>query len=182
MGAAYETNLTEKKGGHMKKLFQLLALSLLVAVSSSAFAAAAGYGSAGCGFGGMLIKENKKLHQIGAWFLNGISGNQTFAITSGTSDCKTQKLAIIEKEQQHFVTNNYGNLVKEMAVGEGENLDALAYLLGCPEEQTKDLGVFAQKNYTSLFGAEEMTPTEMLTALKKGLSDDPRLGPSCHKI
>jgi hypothetical protein len=164
----------------MKKTFMLVALSLVVAVSSSALAA--GYGAAGCGFGGMLIKENRKLHQIGAWFLNGISGNQTFAITSGTSDCSAQGLVMVEKEQQRFVNNNYGNLVKEMAMGDGENLNALAHLLGCPAEQTKDLGAYTQKNYASLFGGVETTPAEMLAALKKGLSGDPMLGPSCHKI
>ncbi len=152
----------------------------MVAVASSALAA--GYGAAGCGFGGMLIKENKKLHQIGAWFLNGILGNQTFAITSGTSDCNTRGLAMTDKEQQIFVENNYTNLVKEMAVGEGESLNALAHLLGCPAGQTKDLGAFTQKNYESIVTGEEVTPAAILAALKKGLLGDPILGPACHNI
>ena len=71
----------------MRKFPLLVTLVGAMAFASSALAA--GYGAAGCGFGGMLIKENKILHQIGAWFLNGILGNQTFAMTSGTSDCKS---------------------------------------------------------------------------------------------
>lgn len=164
----------------MKRVLQLTVLSLMVAFASSTFAA--GYGAAGCGFGGMLIKENKKLHQIGAWFLNGIFGNQTFAITSGTSECGARGVVTAEEEQQLFVENNYGNLVKEMAIGEGESLNALAHLLGCPAEHAKDLGAFTQNHYASIFGSDATTPAEMLTALKQGLSGDQVLGPSCHKI
>jgi hypothetical protein len=156
----------------------MVALLFTLTIASSAFAA--GTGAAGCGLGGMLIKENKLIHQIGAWFLNGISGNQTFAMTSGTSDCKSALSA--QAEQTQFVENNYGNLAKEMAVGQGENLSALAGLMGCSADQTEHFAIFTKDNYNTIFKSEQDTPSEMLASLKKGLSGDQVLAASCPKI
>ena len=157
-----------------------LLIAMLVSLTFASSALAAGTGAAGCGFGGMLIKENKILHQIGAWFLNGILGNQTFAMTSGTSDCKSVLSA--KSEQAQFVENNYSNLAKEMAIGEGENLSALASLMGCSADQTEHFAVFAKDNYNTIFKNEQSTPSEMLASLKEGLSGDPLLAASCPKI
>lgn len=161
----------------MRKIPLIAVLFMASAFATSALAA--GYGSAGCGFGGMLIKENKKLHQIGAWFLNGISGNQTFGMTSGTSGCGDSKMAQSEQEQKLFVENNYDSLAKEMAAGQGETVAALAGLLGCP---VRPFGGFVQANYVSLFPSERTTPAEMLDAVKRGLIEEPALAASCHRV
>jgi len=161
----------------MRKFPLLIAMLVSLTFASSALAAG---GAAGCGFGGMLIKENKILHQIGAWFLNGLLGNQTFAMTSGTSDCKNALSA--NSEQVQFVENNYSNLAKEMAIGQGENLGALANLMGCSADQTEHFAVFAKDNYNTIFKSEQSTPSEMLASLKEGLSGDPVLAASCPKI
>ena len=164
----------------MRKLPAMVALLFTLTFASSALAA--GYGSAGCGFGGMLIKENKILHQVGAWFLNGIFGNQTFAMTSGTSGCGKSGLVMAENEQTVFVQNNYNSLAKEMATGEGENLTTLAGLMGCSADQAAHFAVFTKDNYKTIFKNEQDTPSEMLASLKEGLSGDPVLAASCPKI
>lgn len=164
----------------MKRLSWGVAMLGALAFASPAFAA--GYGAAGCGFGGLLIKDNKKLPQIGAWLLNGVLGNQTFGISSGTSECGSSGPAPAEKEQKSFIENNYHSLAREMATGEGEELRTLAGLLGCPSGQVGDFGVFAQKNYASLFKSDGTTPAEMLDALKEALSGDQRFASSCDKI
>ncbi|MBN4054484.1 DUF3015 family protein [Nitrospira defluvii] len=164
----------------MKRLFVLAIFGLTLVFASNSFAA--GYGAAGCGFGGELIKENKILHQIGAAILNGILGNQTFGITSGTSGCGESGLVLAESEQERFVENNYDTLAKEMASGEGENLTTLAGLLGCSSAQVQSFGSFTQSHYPSIFKTGETTPSEMLVALKDGLSLEPTLAVSCQKI
>jgi|SRR5579884_1346096 len=164
----------------MRKLPVVVAMLFSLTIVPSAFAA--GYGAAGCGFGGSLIKENRILPQIGAWFLNSLLGNQTFAMTSGTSDCTGIKGVMADKNQEQFVQENYGTLAKEMAVGQGEGLNTLSDLLGCPAEKRESFASFAKQNYPSLFKDETTAPTEMLAALKKGLSSEPVFASSCNKI
>jgi hypothetical protein len=169
----------------MKKIPLLLAVIFVVtAFASPVFAAAAGYGAAGCGWGGKVIKKNNDiLAQLGATALNGVSSNQTFAMTSGTSGCsKAMGLVTAESEQTLFVENNYNGLVKEMAAGQGESLNTLAGLLGCSADQTGSFASFTKQNYNTIFVSEQTTPSEMLASLKKGMSGDPALSTSCSKI
>ncbi len=164
----------------MKK-FSLFA-SFFVAIALTSSAMAAGYGAAGCGFGSMVITENKKLHQVGAWFLNAIFGNQTFGMTSGTSNCGESGIVLAEKEQKVFVETNFQSLTKEMASGEGEDLNTLASLLGCPLNQTSAFGTFTQANFTSLFPSGGTSPSQMLSSLKARMASDEHFGQTCHNI
>ncbi len=151
----------------MKKLVMLTVLGLSLTFVPNGFTA--GYGAAGCGFGGELIKENKILHQIGAVILNGLLGNQTFGMASGTSGCGEDGLVLAENEQEKFVGNNYETLTKEMASGKGENLTTLAGLLGCSSDSVQRFASFTQSHYPSIFKTEGTTSSEMLVALKDGL-------------
>jgi Protein of unknown function (DUF3015) len=158
-----------------------LLIALIVSLMFASSAMAAGYGAAGCGFGGAVIKDNKILPQIGAWFLNGLLGNQTFAMTSGTSNCGGLGTKAMN-DQEQFVKSNYPSLAKEMAAGEGENLTALAGLMGCSANGTGQFAVFAKQNYGSIFPNEQTTPTDMLNTLKREISSDPEMAAACPKI
>ena len=165
----------------MKKLPLLVAMLVSLLFTSSAFAA--GYGAAGCGWGGKVVgKNNDILAQWGANILNNIVGNQTFAISSGTSGCSKSGLVTAESEQTLFVANNYQSLVKQMAAGEGEDLATLAGLLGCAPDKAGQFGSFTQKNYGSIFASAEATPSQVLTSLKQNLSGDPTLSTTCSRI
>ena len=164
----------------MRKVPLLVAVLFSLGLASSALAA--GYGAAGCGLGGMLIKDNNTiLAQLGATLLNG-TGIQTFAITSGTSGCGESGLVLAESEQEVFVEKNYFNLAKDMATGEGEDLTALAGLLGCSGESVATFSSFTQSNYSSIFISEETTPLEMLGLLKGELAGHPELSTSCLNL
>ena len=86
---------------------------------------------AGCGLGSMIIQENTKVMQILAATTNGIAGNQTFGISSGTSNCKSQQMVRNDKAIQYFTEANQADLSREMAQGQGEKLQTLAALYGC---------------------------------------------------
>jgi hypothetical protein len=117
-----------------------LALGALVLVSPSAFAAkgSSSFASSdsGCGLGSMVIQENTKVMQVLAATTNGIGG-QTFAISTGTSNCKAQNLVMTEKAVQYFVEVNRDDLSREMAKGEGEKLQTLASLYGCETDASR---------------------------------------------
>jgi len=171
----------------MRKIALLIGFIFVVASVSTAAAAtakarsSAGYGSAGCGWGGNVIQKRDFWAQFGAWMLNGVSSNQTFAMTSGTSGCSKIGLILAEKEQTTFVENNYGSLVREMAAGEGEHLSTLAGLLGCATDDVEAFGTFTQVNYSTIIQDEDTTATEMLVSLKSGLSRDQRFSTSCSR-
>lgn len=173
----------------MRKIALLIGLVIALASVSPVSAATtpkppkskAGYGSAGCGWGGTVIPGRDFWSQFGAWVLNMSSYNQSFALTSGTSGCGKSGLVLAEKEQTTFVENNYGNLVREMAAGQGEHLSALAGLLGCAAKDVAAFGAFTQVNYSAIIPSEDTTATEMLTSLKSGLSRDQRFNMSCRQ-
>lgn len=165
----------------MKKLPVLVAMLVSLSFTSSAFAA--GYGAAGCGWGGKVIGKNNDIFaQLGATILNQYSSNQSFAITSGTSGCGKSGLVTAQSEQTLFVAHNYDNLVKQMAVGEGEDLTTLAGLLGCTADKTGQFASFTQQNYNSILASSQTTPSDMLVSLKQDLSGDPVLSATCSKI
>jgi len=122
---------------------------------------AAGYGMAGCGLGSIVIKNNNIL-QIFAATTNGTSGNQTFGITTGTSNCSGGGTSYIEQQQETFVSVNYENLEQQMAAGKGENLEAFAQLLGC---SSTSFAKMSKDNYSKFFSSTS-TPAELLQAVK----------------
>ncbi|HUK57359.1 MAG TPA: DUF3015 family protein [Nitrospiria bacterium] len=159
-----------------------LLIALLVSLTFAPTVFAAGYGAAGCGWGGKVIQKNDILAQLGATILNSSVWNQTFAMTSGTSGCGKSGLVMAEKEQNVFVENNYSSLAKEMAAGQGENLNTLAGLMGCSANQTQHFATFTKENYNAIFTSEQESPSQMLASLKKGLTGDPVLVAACPKI
>ena len=164
----------------MKKLIMIGALVLsLVSFSGSAFAA--GYGDAGCGLGSIVFGNEQGGVQVLAATLNG-TGIQTFGITTGTSNCNPAGLVKLEKEREEFAEKNYSTLVKEMAMGEGENLDTLASLYGCSQNSHADFGSLAQENFSNIVKSNSTTSQEMLSSLKSEMSGHPLLSKSCSGI
>ncbi|MFN3604361.1 MAG: DUF3015 family protein [Leptonema sp. (in: bacteria)] len=119
------------------------------------------YGMAGCGLGSLIIKQNNFL-QIFAATTNGTSGNQTFGITTGTSNCTPDSKAYQEKQQEIFVTVNFESLENELASGTGEKVFALAQMLNC---DVNTFSKIARENYKDLF-TKNTTPSELLSKIK----------------
>src|ERR1700751_4381430 len=150
-----------------------IALIAIVVSATSATAMAGGYRSAGCGLGSDLIKDDG-IVQIFAATTNGTSGNQTFGITSGTSNCTgSGGYAQIDAEKQMYVEANYDALSQEMAQGAGEHLGALSSLMGCSRESSNQFASVMKKNYSSI--AASQGAESMLTKVKTTISSDPVL-------
>jgi Protein of unknown function (DUF3015) len=159
----------------MKKY--ILAMIGTILFSSSAFAA--GYGDAGCGLGSLIFADQSGPVQILAATTNGTSFNQAFGISSGTSNCDASMIVLAERQQESFTANNFSGLAKEMAAGRGEQLTALAGLLGCPAGQQTRFNTVAQQNYKTIFASDSTTPSEMLSSVKGAVSRDAELSATC---
>lgn len=152
----------------MKKSVVFGALVSMMIFSSTAFAG--NYGAAGCGLGTMLFHgKNDKVSQVLSATTNGTAGNQTFGITTGTSNCDSSGLVVASKEADSYAAKNYDSLATEMASGSGEHLSALAGLLGYSPEK---LGAYSRGNYSRIFASENTTSAQMLAALKIGMDQE----------
>ncbi len=141
----------------MKRFFMVVAV---VAVSlvfvGSVFAAAGGQAhmNTGCGLGTMLFQNNadgKTLLQTFQATTNGIYGNQTFGITTGTSDCQQPKNFVSNEQLKEFMVANMDNLARDIAQGRGETLDAFAELMGVPADKRPEFYAQLQSGFTKIF-------------------------------
>lgn len=122
---------------------------------------------AGCGLGGQVIKSNTKLAQLGATFLNGLSANQTFGISSGTSGCTASGLVKNEKQIEYFVEVNQEALTREIAQGHGEKVNTLAALNGCATDaQAQAFAAKAQASFKTIVPAANTTAVDFVSNLK----------------
>lgn len=129
----------------MKKLFVVLALGLI----SFAYAQDR---SSGCGMGWQVTRSMTTTGSYTRALTNATFSN-TLAMTSGTSGCAKHDLVMKQKEKIHYVEANLIPLRREVAMGEGERLNALAAVWGCAN--TEAFAPALKQNYRDLFYKKE---------------------------
>jgi hypothetical protein len=138
-------------------------------------------GDAGCGLGSMIISDNTKLMQLLAATTN-VTGSQTFGISSGTSNCKSQDIVLNEKAVQYFAEANHDDLSREMARGQGEKLNTLASLYGCKGEAQKSFARMTQRSFAKIVPVPKISTSQMVRNLNLELAANPALANSCRPI
>lgn len=140
----------------MKKI--LVSIAAVVVLSSSMMANV--NNQTGCGLGAMIIKDDSTAIMLALQATtNGIFGNQTFGITSGTLGCRKTQFVMNERAEE-FVASNMDQLAKEIAQGHGESVDTLAELL-----EVSDKAAFAtalQSNYNSIYTSQNAKMADVL--------------------
>ena len=139
----------------MKLLRALFVVCALVAVNQAHAqgkkkplidsASGQGYGMAGCGLGSVVFGQKGGFIQIFAGTTNGLSGNQTFGISSGTLNCgESGKMA----QTEQFIQLNQVAIENDMARGQGETIKALSQILDC---QNNNFAQTMKSNYKNAF-------------------------------
>ncbi|MCE5194141.1 MAG: DUF3015 domain-containing protein [Nitrospiraceae bacterium] len=144
----------------MKRFLALFVAVSVMLVVGIAFAGTA-KDNTGCGLGTMLWKESSSadgstVSQSLQATTNGTFGNQTFGITSGTSDCKQPAKFVENKKLQEFVSSNLDTIAKEIAIGRGETLDAMAELMEISAPQRADFYAKLQTGFDKIFTSEKV--------------------------
>jgi hypothetical protein len=166
----------------MKKLLMVGAV-LVSFISLSSAALAAGYGGSGCGPGSLVAGTAPGAIQLIGVTTNVIlSPTQYSAISSGFSNCNPQGLVKLEKEREMFAQTNYSSLVREMAVGNGENLRALAGMYGCSKESYGEFNSMVQENFEHIIQSEGTTPDQMLISIENEMAGHVVLSKSCSGV
>jgi hypothetical protein len=153
----------------MKKLLVVVALSLPASVM------AAGENNIGsCGWGAKLFDGQQGIApQVLAVTTNGTFGNQTFAITSGTSGCTQDGAVRSNWKTALFIDGNREMLARDMSMGSGETLDSLAHLMGVESQDRAAFNRLAKQNMASIFSSDK-TP-EIVANLRQALAADAQL-------
>ena len=121
-----------------------------------------GYGAAGCGLGSMVFGNEEGPVQIFAATTNNTFFPQTFAISTGTSNCaKSAKFAGTDRLNE-FVVANMDNIAKNIAMGHGESLDTLAELIGISADQRPSIYAKLQANFSSIFTSEKVEAADVV--------------------
>lgn len=127
----------------------ILSLVAFLVISTSSFARS--YGPAGCGLGNMVLEGQSGLvMNVLAATLNGSSGNQTFGMTSGTSNCEVDERTKVSSVV--FIEANRVALANDIARGNGETLASLGKIYGCNNQARMNAEL--QKNYGAIFTAD----------------------------
>ena len=134
------------------------------------------YGTAGCGLGSLLFGSKPGIIQIFAATTNGTSGNQTFAITTGTSNC--EDTAGGSASAKVFIQANREALAKDISRGQGETLKNLSTLAGCADSNA--VGATLQKNYSSIFPSASTTTETVSDSILGTLKSEKTL--ACGKL
>jgi len=142
----------------MKKTLLIAATTALL--STSAFA----HPNTGCGLGSDVIKnQDTVLLQLVATFLNGLSGNQTFGITSGTSGCAKPSKFVSNDKAVNFIENNMDALALDISNGQGESIETLASLLNI--DDTKAFGAMLQANFDKIYPDTEINSAKVIDGI-----------------
>jgi hypothetical protein len=156
----------------MRKI--LAAAVLGVTVSSGA--ALAGDPDVGCGWGTTLFNGRKGVApKVMAATTNGCLGSQTFGITSGTAGCTRGGVVKAEAQLNMYAGANIDQLASDMAAGQGEALDTLAYLLRIADADKPAFFRLAKSSFGVLFPSDQVTAGEMLGALNGVMAADRQL-------
>lgn len=139
---------------------------------------AGNYGMAGCGLGSMAM--GKSGSQISAATTNGTVGSQVFGITSGTSNCVSDKHSWALRSQENYLIDNFAQISKEAAQGDGEILKAFSATFGCSSDGYNDFSMTLKSSYQEIFSSPGALAT--LEALREIMAKNPSLTGKCSHI
>ena len=130
----------------------------------------------GCGLGTILFEGKSGIApKILAATTNGIYGNQTFGITSGTLGCKSDGVISSRARLGMFMGTNSERLARDMSVGQGEALNVLADLMGIKAQDKALFFKIAQQNFSTIYAADHEKAGDVLAALQQVMSQDATL-------
>ena len=143
----------------MKKIISLIAaIGLTTAVYANE--------NTGCGLGSLIIKnQSTTALQVLAATTNGTSGNQTFGITSGTSNCAKPNNFVSNDKLNRFVSENMDELAMDISSGKGETLSTVAKLMNV--ENTSDFSAKLQANFSTIYSSENVTSATVIDSIAK---------------
>ena len=147
-------------------MLKRIALGCVLALGS---AAALADSDAGCGIGSQVwAGQSGKAPKILAATTNGLFLNQLFGITFGTLGCNGT--GTVTAKVVTFTNENAENLARDMAVGQGENLNILAELLQIKSQDKSRFFAVSKANFKDIYASDNTL--EVLASLQQVMAKD----------
>lgn len=147
-------------------MLKKIALGCVLALGS---AAAFADSDAGCGIGSQVwAGQSGKAPKILAATTNGLFLNQLFGITFGTLGCNGT--GTVTAKVLTFTNENAENLARDMAVGQGENLNVLAELLQIKSQDKARFFAVSKANFKNIYASDNTL--EVLASLQQVMAKD----------
>jgi hypothetical protein len=137
-----------------------------------------GYGMAGCGLGSILFGETPGIVQVVAAFTNNFYSNNTFAGTSGTSNCDDRDSGD-GRAVQAFVESNRMAMQNDIARGAGETLSAFYDIAGC--SLRSEVSATLQKNYQNIF-TQPVSDKSVFKSIRASIHSNESTALACAKL
>lgn len=132
----------------------------------------------GCGVGTILWEGQSGVPaKVLAATTNGVLGNQTLGISSGTFGCQQGGVITAAARLPMYASANLDRIAADMAAGEGEALDGLAALYGITEADRAEFRHAARANFARIFASDATTAGQMLEALEGVMAGNRTLAP-----
>lgn len=153
-----------------------LVLATLIAVVPMTAMAAGENNIGSCGWGSKVFQGQRGLApQVLGATTNGTSGNQTFAISSGTSGCTQDGAVSSTWKTAMFIDGNKDKLAQDMSKGSGESLQSLAQLIGVKDADKAAFYRATKENFAQIFVSEQASADQVAAGLKQVLAADSTL-------
>ncbi len=157
----------------MKKFIAVISLALVLPATA---AMAANDNVGGCGVGSIIFKGQSGIApQVLAVTTNGIMGNQTFGITTGTLGCSQDGMVRSNMAAVMFIDSNKDQLARDMSVGGGETLASLSHLLGVEAKDQAAFNRLTKDNMARIFTSDRVATEQVIVALRDVLASDATL-------
>lgn len=147
----------------MKKI---IISAMLSAIMSAGVVYGANQNNTGCGLGTVVFEgssfSDTTVGQVLIATTNGTSGNQTFGISSGTSNCEQPSTIVKNERLQEFVGENMDALAKDIATSGGESLKTLSELMEISDEQRPFLYAQLQSNFATIYPSSEVSAANVI--------------------
>jgi hypothetical protein len=162
--------ITNKEREIMKT--KLIVTALLV-LSPLGVAMADPPNNVGCGVGSIIFKgQSGVAPQVLAATTNGIFGNQTFGISSGTLGCAKDGLVSNPVQVSMFLDNNLDKVAHDMAAGRGEALDSLASLIGIDAAHKAAFFAVTKAHFAEIIPSDHAKTQDVVAALNRVLAQN----------
>ncbi len=160
---------------------RILLATLLVSFLPAIAGAQNNIGS--CGWGSKLFDGQKGIApQVLGATTNGTSGNQTFAVTSGTSGCTQDGVVTTSWKTAAFLDANMNKVAADISRGQGQSLDSLAQLMQVDQADQQAFRTALQQNFSSIFPNSQVNSEQVRENLAKVLASDATLAQYAARV